>query len=311
MANGAGPEMSVVVTVVDGGAALERCLAALAAQIDAPSLEILVPYDDAAEGVAALAARFPAVRFMDLGRLASAPPRNEYEKHDLYDRRRAAGLHQATAPLIAMIEDRGAPRPDWARAMVDAHARFPDAVIGGAVENEPTDLVRWAIFFVDFSRYQAPFDTLHPEYVTDTNICYKREALFAVQPLWSEKYQESAVNWALRDKGFSLRLDPGPRTVQLRAPIGAGAMAGERFNWGRVYGEQRARNAPFAARLKWMAATPLLPFVLFVRHLGKQMRVGRRVGTYVAAAPIIFFLLTCWAFGELQGYRDAGRRSEA
>jgi hypothetical protein len=311
MANGAGPEMSVIVTVVDGGAALDRCLAALTAQTDAPRLEIIVPYDDDAAGVAGLRPRFPAVRFMDLGRLAAQAPRNEYEKHDLYDRRRAAGLHAASAPLIAMIEDRGAPRPDWARAMADAQARFPDAAIGGAVENEPTDLARWAIFFVDFSRYQAPFDTLHPEYVTDTNICYKREALLSVAPLWAEKYQESAVNWALRDRGFSLRLDPGPRTVQLRAPIGVVAMAGERFNWGRVYGEQRARNVPFAARLKWMAATPLLPFVLLVRHLGKQMRVGRHVGTFIAASPIMFFLLSCWALGELQGYRDAARGGAA
>jgi hypothetical protein len=308
MAQPAGAEMSVVVTVVDGGETLVRCLEALSKQVNAPRLDVIIPYDDTAADVGKLAARYPAFRFLDLGRLLACPPRNEFERHDLYDRRRAGGLKESSAPLIAMIEDRGAPEPDWANAMVCAHARYEDGVIGGSVENRPSDLARWAIFFVDFSRYQAPFDNLHPEYVTDTNICYKRAALEAARPVWNDKYQEAAVNWALREKGFSLRVDPAPRTVQARGPIGLRAMASERFNWGRVYGEQRARDAPIGARLRWMSITPLLPVVLYLRHFGKQLRVRRHVGEFLAATPIVLFLLTFWAIGEFRGYLDAGKR---
>lgn len=309
MTDAVDPEISVVVTVVDGGEALRRCLDALSSQERAPRLEVVIPYDDTMRDVGTLASRFPDFRFLDLGRLAESAPRNEFEKHELYDRRRTGGLKIAAAPLVAMIEDRGAPRADWARAMVDAHARHADAVIGGAVENRPSDLKRWAIFFVDFSRYQAPFDNIHPEYVTDTNICYKREALWEVSSVWAYKYQEAAVNWALRDRGFALRLDPAPRTVQSRGPIGLRAMAGERFNWGRVYGEQRARSAPFPARIKWMAMTPLLPPLLYLRHFGKQLRVKRHIGAFLAATPITLFLVTFWALGELRGYLDAGGKS--
>jgi len=303
------PEISVVVTVVDGAAALDRCLDSLDAQEDSPRLEVIVPYDDTMREIGLIQSRYPFFTFLDLGRLIDHAPRNEFEKHDLYDRRRAGGLKVAKAPLIAMIEERGAPRRDWARAMTDAHHRHDDAVIGGAVENNPSDIARWAIFFVDFSRYQAPFDDLHPEYVTDTNICYKREALEAVRDVWDTKYQEAAVNWALRDKGYSLRLDPAPRTVQAREAIGLGAMASERFNWGRVYGEQRAREASFVARLKWMAAAPLLPALLYVRHLGKQMRVGRHIGAFLAATPVMLYLIAFWALGEFRGYLDAGKKS--
>jgi len=300
-------EMSVVVTVVDGGEALVHCLDALSSQENSPRLEVIIPYDDTMPDVGALSARFPAFTFLDLGRLMDRPPRNEFEKHELYDRRRAGGLKIATAPLIAMIEDRGAPRADWARAMTDLHAKHEDAVIGGAVENRPSDLKRWAIFFVDFSRYQAPFDDIHPEYVTDTNICYKRAAIEETKSIWAYKYQEAAVNWALRDKGFVLRLDPAPRTVQSRSPIGLRAMASERFNWGRVYGQQRAREAAPTARYKWMLMTPLLPPLLYLRHLGKQLRVKRNIGAFLAATPITLFLLTFWAIGELRGYLDAGK----
>ncbi|MBI1250638.1 MAG: hypothetical protein GC189_04115 [Alphaproteobacteria bacterium] len=305
MTNAATPALSVIVTLVDGGDALLRCLDALAAQRDAPAMEVIIPYDDAAPDIRACIERHPNFTFLAMGKVVDAAPRNEFEKHDLYDRRRTAGLHAAKAPLIAMIEDRGAPRPDWARAMADLHTCYTDAAIGGAVEHDGEGVTRWAIFFVDFSRYQAPFASLHPEYVTDTNICYKREALMAVEPLWREKYQESAVNWALRDKGYSLRLDPAPVTAQLRNPPGLAALASERFNWGRVYGEQRARAAPLSRKLTWMAMTPLLPVVLYARHLRNQVRIGRHVGAYVAATPLIVFLLAFWALGELRGYLDA------
>jgi len=57
-----GVRLSVIVTVVDGGTALERCLSALDAQEGAPELEVLVPWDDSVPGVAAIAARHPSCR---------------------------------------------------------------------------------------------------------------------------------------------------------------------------------------------------------------------------------------------------------
>jgi GT2 family glycosyltransferase len=38
--------LSVIVTIVDGGETLERCLTALANQEAAPSFDVLVPWDD-------------------------------------------------------------------------------------------------------------------------------------------------------------------------------------------------------------------------------------------------------------------------
>ena len=60
------PVLTVVVTVVEGGAALERCLAALSTQADAPTMEVLVPFDDTIRAVSELAVRFPNCRFIDM-----------------------------------------------------------------------------------------------------------------------------------------------------------------------------------------------------------------------------------------------------
>ena len=53
------PELSIILTVVDSGPVLRRCLEALKAQEDAPSMEVLVPFDDTVAEVANFAAEYP------------------------------------------------------------------------------------------------------------------------------------------------------------------------------------------------------------------------------------------------------------
>jgi len=237
-------------------------------------------------------------------------PKNALEQHRFYDVRRSGALKIARGRLISIIEDRGVPRPDWAAAITALHhgdgADY--AAVGGAVENGADRIWNWAIFFCDFGRYQAPLSDEDPEYVTDTNICYRREALESVRHLWDDHYEEAAVNWALRRAGARLLLSDKPRTVQLRDPVGLRAMALERFHWGRVYGRMRGRETDSAGRLKYCLLMPALPPLLLVRHFRRQLDKGHHVGKFVMAIPAILFLLTFWAAGEFAGYRDIGRR---
>jgi Glycosyl transferase family 2 len=310
MTDAARPELSIILTVADSGPVLRRCLEALKAQEHAPSMEVLVPFDATVPEVANFAAEYPDFIFMDLGALTDERPINAFEQHGLFERRRSAGLYKARADLIAIIEDRGWPRRDWARKMVEAHRQFDDGVIGGAVESAAESLARWAIFFVDYGRYQAPFDSEHPDYVTDINICYKRAALWRAEHLWQRMYQECEVNWFLRDLGIGLRLTPNPRTVQQRAGIGLVEMAMERVHWGRGFGQVRARGASFGNRLKWCIITPILPAALYLRHLKRQMRLGLHLREFALATPIILYLLSLWSIGELIGYLEPDRKAK-
>jgi hypothetical protein len=305
------PELSLIVTVVDGGETLERCLDALMGQENSPRLEVIIPYDDTIAEVGELAAKYPAYRFLNLGKLCDRAPANAYEQHNLFDRRRAEGLLVAEGDLVAMIEDRGWPLPTWARAMADAHARFGDGVIGGAIESAAKGAGRWAAFFLDFGRYQAPFDSPDPEFVSDTNICYKRAALDQVKDLWREMYHESEVNWALRDRKVGLRLEAGPRTVQQRKPMGPLAMAMERMHWGRNFAQVRAHGVAPLGRLKWIASAPILPTVLYARHLRRQARLGRHLFDFAKATPMMLYLLGFWSLGELVGYLEADRSGDS
>ena len=92
-AGSSSPKLSVVVTIVDGPAALRRCLAALGKQRNAPTLQVLVPFDDSVPGVATLTSEFPEVHFISMGAVSTdRPAASAAGQHELFDRRRSAGL---------------------------------------------------------------------------------------------------------------------------------------------------------------------------------------------------------------------------
>lgn len=297
---------SVIVTIVDGGEALVRCLDGLSGQLDGPELEVIVPWDDSVPGVPALARRFPLARFLALGRLEVARPKpSPAGQHELFDRRRAAGLAVATGDIIAILEDRGVPRPHWARDLTALHARLPHAAIGGAIENGRDRLLNWAVYFCDFGRYQLPFDAGPRPYVSDVNIGYKRRAIESTADLWRDRYHETTVHWALQRAGEILYLSPEFAVDQHRDQLKWRSLISERFAWGRLFAYTRAREAGFPKRIALAVLAPLLPVMLLVRHARLQAEKRVRFGTFVKASPMVFVLLGAWSLGEALGYITA------
>jgi hypothetical protein len=298
--------LSVVVTVVDAGDALARCLQALATQADPPDLDVIVPWDDTVPQMDAMAAAFPTFRFPALGRVATTrPPEGAAGQHELFDRRRAAGLRAATGEVVAILEDRGVPDRDWARTMVALHGRLPHAVIGGAIENGRDRVLQWAVFVCDFNRYQRPFDAGPRPYVSDVNIGYKRGALDQTRSLWQERYHETTVHWALLRAGETLFLSPELVVRQHRDHLRFRALVAERFAWGRLFAYTRARESGPGARLARALLAPVLPAALLARHARLQWHKRVSVGRFVRAAPAVFVLLTAWSAGEAIGYLTA------
>lgn len=291
-----------MVTIVDGGETLVTCLTALANQQAHPH-EIIVPYDDTAASDARLASRFPTVRFLPLGALDTGHPTSSYSGlHELYDRRRSAGLAAASGDLIAILEDRSIPRPEWTQRAIDLHQRLPHAVIGGAITNGRDLTGNWAVYFCDFGRYQPPFLAGLRAYVSDVNVCYKRRALEATKELWKDRYHETTVHWALRRGGETLFLSPELVVDQMRRPVRLGQLLRERVGWGRVFGYTRAREAGVLRRVLLVAAAPVLPVMLFARLVRLQLTKRETLRPFVRSAPLVGLLLVAWALGEAWGY---------
>lgn len=297
----ADPRLSIVLTVVEGGPAVARALDALLAQEAPPPLEIVVPYDDTAAYLDDLAPRYPAVRFLALGHVPTEqPPTSAAGEHELFDRRRAAGLAVTTGELVAILEDRGTPRADWARTAVRLHAALPNGVIGGAIDPLPSRLLEFAIHVCDFTRYTSPFVAGPREWVSDVNVVYKRRVLEQTRELWRERYQEPVVHWSLQKSGEALYLSDALVVLHRRAAVPLSVLAHERFHWGRLFGAIRGRSMSAAQRLVFAASAPLIPFVLLLRHARAQAAKGR-LGRVLAAVPALLFLLVTWTAGEVAG----------
>ena len=296
------PVLSVVVTIVDGGEVLRKFLLALTEQQDAPAMEILLPFDASIAETSAFRHEFPKVTLVDMGAVQTVRPiRSAAGLHELYDRRRAAGLGAARGSLVCILEDRAPPRAGWARNVVRLHQQQPCGVIGGAIECAPGDLLNWAFYVCDFSRYALPFESGPRRWVSDVNVSYKRRVIEDTRPLWQEKFNEVTVHWALLKRGETLYLS-SDLVVDYRTPYTSLArVLPERFHWGRLFGYVRAKTMGAPARLAHILFGPLIPFVLLFRHGRTQYGKGNFT-RFLRAAPMIAALLAGWTSGEVWGY---------
>lgn len=302
VSSSATPHLSVVVTVVDGGDALERLLRALGSQASAPPLEVIVPFDATIADVGQLSRRFPQVRFLDLGALPLAhAPTTGAGRHELFDLRRAAGLAEATGALVGMLEDRAPPAPDWAAVMTRLHAELPHAVIGGPIASTAPDALNWAFYACDFTRYAPPQTSGPRDFVSDVNICYKRRALAATRALWSHQYNEVQVHWALVRAGETLYLNHEPLVYHRATYASLTRLVAERFDWGRLFGAVRAGEVGAATRLVLIGSAPIVPLVLLARLGRAHARLGS-LRRFLGAVPVIVALQVAWVAGETWGY---------
>jgi hypothetical protein len=299
----AAPKLSVVVAIVDGGDALAHCLEALAVQQGVPPFELIVPTDAHCE-VRAACALTGAVRWLPVDTLAGERAADSLlALHERIDRRRAAGLAAARGEVVALIEDRVAPRSDWARELLGAHATHPEAgAVGGAVACGAGETLARAVWACDYGRYAPPFPEGAAGQLSDVNVSYKRAALEATRELWRERYHESSVHWKLREQGALLWATPRAVVESARRGLALRALLRERVAFARVFGWTRAREASLAKRLVWLAFTPALPFLLAARRSAEAVQRGALDARFLAAWPAIFALSCAWSLGEALAY---------
>jgi hypothetical protein len=297
------PELSIVVTIIDGGEPLRDFLRAVTSFDDPPSHEVILPYDTSRPEVPAMAAEFPTVIFLDIGRIDPIHPiTTEAGLHELYDRRRARGLAASKGRIIAILEDRGHPRPDWARQIVRLHKETGCHVVGGGIEcREPASLLNWAFYLTDFGRYGLPFDSGPAEWVSDVNVSYSRQALEEMRPLWKERYHEPVLHDYLMKKGEKLWLSNEMIIFHGRPPCTLSYLIPERFHWGRLFGHIRTMTMGETERWKLILMSPLIPPLLWLRHGLTQRQKGRGL-RYLKALPYTMILTTSWIAGEVWGY---------
>ena len=296
------PKLSVVVAPTHArGAFLAGALEALAAQVGAPTCEVIVPVDDSIAH-AALAARFPRVRFVPVAGSAELSRSSDPGvAHEAIDLRRAAGLAAARGEWVALTDEHARPRADWCARIAALHGELPHAAIGGAVECRGDRPLCWALFFYDAGRYQNPLEEGPAKFVSDINVAYKRAALGRVR-VWQPRFHETGLHDALRAAGEVLWLSREIVVGVDRGELRLGAALRERFAWARLYAGRRAHEVSLPLRALLAAGAPALALLLLARQARLALTRGSHVRPFLRALPLLALLDLVASAGELVGY---------
>ncbi len=296
-------KLSVIVTTVGGRRHLQRCLDHLLLQLT-PEIEVLVPYDSTLKEINPIHTNpsYNRITFVDMGEVATdSPPGTQSAAHEMYDRRTAAGIRAARGAIIALLQDYGAPAADWVQQVLSAH-ELPHGVIGGSVEHAGHGAWNWAVYFLDFGRYQKPIPEGPSAYLTDINVSYKRPVLESVRDLWEYRYKEVTVNWALSRRNIVLWQRPQIEVLQDRGTLTLKGLLVERYCWGRLFGSIRVHENNGWTRLLFVFLSPAIPLILIGRMSRKVFLGDRHKGALLRCFPHFIIITVAWSFGEFVGY---------
>jgi hypothetical protein len=305
------PLLSVIVTIasdtIDEPSVehLRPCLESLAGQIDAPPMEVIVPHQPGFPAIRSLHTEFPAVRFLEIGDLKRFSGRSGSREH--HNELRARGVAAATGAIVALTEDHAIVAPEWCASIVDVHRSSGEqvAVVGGPIDNASSSLLSWAVYFREFGQFQSPIREVESFGPSDVNVSYKRCALENIREIWTDTFEERAVNDLLRRSGRQIRFSPRAAVYQKRINLRLSTALRERWIWGRSYGCWRGLSG--ARRLAWAAVSPVLPIVLVARAAVTVARKKRNRFMFLKALPLLTLITAAWCGGEMSAYLSGAK----
>jgi glycosyltransferase involved in cell wall biosynthesis len=122
------PRLSVVICSLNGAAGVDRCIRALARQTLCPGLEIIVSDDGSTDDTSEVARAHGAIVVRSSTNRGVSAARN-------------SGVHAASAPIVAFVDDDCEPEPQWAEKLLAGYDERVVAVGGPLVVGEGTGLM--------------------------------------------------------------------------------------------------------------------------------------------------------------------------
>lgn len=292
MSNSIHPEMSVVIVTPDRYETIRKTIQHLRSQKTRDQLEVVIvaPSKDELSLIEEEVNDFFQFRIVEVGPIDSTA------------KARAAGVRQASAPVIAFVEDHSYPGPGWAEALIEAH-RQPWAAVGPVLCNaNPEGLTSWTNFLLEYGPWLDPREAKSVDHLPGHNGTYKRSHLLAYGPeLEAMLEAESILHWDLRAKGYELYLEPEAKTSHLNFSSILSSIP-LRFYAGRLFASTRARHWRWLRRFFYFTSSPLIPWVRLLRIVRELMRPGRQRNLLPRILPALVMGLILDGVGEMIGY---------
>ncbi len=282
------PELSVILATPDRYETVRETVKHLERQTARDRLEVVfVAPPGGALGVPASGGlRFRIVEVADVTSLGAAY---------------AAGVREASAPIVVLAEDHSYPSPGWAEALIEAH-RQPWVAVGPVVSNgNPESPVAWADFMIGYSRWAAPVPSGEIHDLPGHNSSYKRAVLLEYDAELEMLLEAASVlHWEMRAKGHRFYLEPEARTRHLNHTLLLPVIQ-QLFFSGRVFAAARARRWPWSRRVLFTIGAAAIPWIRLRRILRDASRTDL-ASTWMKGLPLLVLGLIASAAGETAGY---------
>jgi hypothetical protein len=287
-------QMSVVLVTPGRYEAIRKTMQHLQAQTVSDQLEIIIVAPSAAtlNIDAAEFTAFGRVRVVEAGEIKST------------GRAIAAGVREASAPVVTYAEEHSYPAPGWAEALIEAH-RQSWAAIGAVLANaNPCNMISWASLFTDFGPWVEPAVAGEIGHLASHHTAYKRAVLLEYGPKLETMLEtEGILHRDLQARGHRLYLESAARTNHVNISLLSSYMGAE-FHGARMFAANRAGRAEWSIsrRLLYIGGMPLIPFVRLKRVLRDIRRSGRQRELLPGVLPALIIGLVADALGQLTGY---------
>ena len=296
------PELSVIVVFARRFAVLRRTLAHLRAQTIADRIELIV--------VAPSQEAMRELQPRDTAGLHSVCVRVIGEITNV-DKAGARGIVEASAPVIAFIEDHAFPAPNWAATLVDTH-REPWGVVGTAIVNgNPRTGWSWANHLVTYAPWPTHGQRGEASSVSRHNSSFKREALRALGGSLLPAFgRDGALLKDLQRASYRIYLDTRTSVAHVN-PSRALTTLALRFNAGRLFAGKRAKAGKWGwvKRAVYAVASPLYPLIRFRQIWGQALGHPSHRSLLPRVLPALSGALIADAVGQAVGYLTGAGRS--
>ncbi len=286
------PELSIVIPSVNGKQFLIPCLERIGQQTIRDSVEVIV-CNRLADGTAdTVREQFPAATVVDC------------EAGETIPQLRWKGLKNATAPIVALIEDHSMLPRTWAEEVLLAHRQYQgekEGVIGGPVENGSTATIfDWAFYLTEYAPLMPPMSAHKAPGVAGGNVSFRRELL----PLDDDRFAglwENHLLDELKNRGVAVRLHPG-MTLLHRNPFTKSEFRQQRYLFLRSIAAMRSKSWGFVRRfVHATGALVILPWLLPLRVGVSVWRKRRNRRELIAGLPMMVTFLWIGIAGEIAG----------
>lgn len=216
---------------------------------------------------------------------------------------RVAGLKQATAPIVAYIEDHAFPANNkWAEALLLTHQELWGAVAPTLRNGNPESVVSWASFLLCFGAWSQPQSATAFTDLPWRNVSYRRSVLLEYGDELADLFvAESRLHRDLISRGYMLLLDPCTVLYHLNF-TSLELMLQEQFTVGRVFARARSKEWSMLRRMLYVGGGALIPIAKLSRLAPGLAGDLRRHRLLPQIIPSLTLGLLASCLGEWTGY---------